>query len=59
MGPKRIVESEISELVRFVGTKNSGRGSDHLDAQLAVQVFLPLVERPYSDANLHAHPNII
>lgn len=53
--PERIIESEITKFLRIVCIKESGSGSHHIDAKLAVKIFLSLVKRTNTNSNLYTH----
>lgn len=55
MGPEGVVEGEISELFVIVLVEETGGGSDHIDAKLAVEGDFSLVEGSDSDSYFYTH----
>lgn len=60
VGPEGVVEGEIAVLgaLGIVGIVELGHVADHVHAQLAAQVRLPLVERTHPHSHFHTHITI-
>jgi len=55
MGPKGIIESEISEFLFVIFIEKTSGRSDHIDTKLTIKSHFSLIEWPHSDTDFNTH----